>query len=234
MAQTHPEVKVILGTGNVGCRSDPLVKRFYSVSATQNCLDLFRSYGFTHIDTARLYSPNVPGTCEPLLGQTDVKYWATIDSKVYAAPTLHRDRILTEIDTSLSLLGIPSTHVYYLHGPDRNIAFEEQCCAMNDAHQAGKFKRFGISNIAPSEVEQIVHICKRNGWILPSVYQGHYNAVSRVAEETLFPVLRKHNMSFYAYSPAAGGLFSGTRASEPLTKKQGGRWMEEVCSFANI
>lgn len=84
------EVQVILGTGNFGSPLDPLVKNFYTVPAAQSCLDLARSFGITRLDTARLYSPNVPGTCEPLLGQTDFGEWAKIDSK----PPQHGNQLL--------------------------------------------------------------------------------------------------------------------------------------------
>lgn len=42
--------------------------------------------------------------------------------------------------------------------------------------------------------------------VLPTVFQGNYNAISRHIEKDLFPLLRKLNMSFYAYSPIAGGF----------------------------
>lgn len=70
---------------------------------------------------------------------------------------------------------------------------------MNQAYQAGRFKRFGLSNYTAQEVEEIVSICEKKGWVKPSVYQGQYNLIARVAEHELFPVLRKHNISFYAY-----------------------------------
>ena len=42
--------------------------------------------------------------------------------------------------------------------------------------------------------------------ILPTAFQGNYNAVSRHIEVDLFPLLRKLHISFYAYSPIAGGF----------------------------
>lgn len=228
MDKPCPNVEVILGTGNMGSRHDPLVKEFCTASAAQGCLNLFRRYGFNRLDTARLYSCHVPGTCEPLLGQTNAGAWARIDSKVYASPTLHRERILGEIDTSLRLLGVSCLNICYLHGPDHSTPFEEQCRAMNDAHKAGKFAHFGISNFSPADVEHVVLLCFRNEWLAPSVYQGHYNAVSRAAEDVLLPVLRKHSIKYYAYSPAAGGSFSGTKTGDPSTRRQGKRWKEQV------
>ena len=42
--------------------------------------------------------------------------------------------------------------------------------------------------------------------VLPTVYQGNYNAVARHNEDDLFPLLRKLRISFCAYSPIAGGF----------------------------
>lgn len=69
-------------------------------------------------------------------------------------------------------------------------------------------EHWGISNYTIEDVEQIAAICKAKGYPLPVAYQGLYNALSRRMEESLLPVLRKHNIAFYAYSPAAGGVFS--------------------------
>lgn len=41
------------------------------------------------------------------------------------------------------------------------------------------------------EVAEIVTLCRANGWIQPTVYQGLYNAIHRAAEPELFPCLRK-------------------------------------------
>lgn len=47
------------------------------------------------------------------------------------------------------------------------------------------------------------------GYVKPSVFQGQYNILCRTYETTLFPLLRKHGISFVAYSPLAGGMLSG-------------------------
>ena len=72
-----------------------------------------------------------------------------------------------------------------------------------------------MSNYTTEEVEQIVKICKERNYVLPSVYQGNYNAITRKNEDTLFPLLRKENISFYAYSPAAGGFFTQKANEKP-------------------
>jgi aflatoxin B1 aldehyde reductase len=72
-------------------------------------------------------------------------------------------------------------------------------------------------------VEEVVTVAQENNLILPTVYQGHYSAVSRKLENDLFPILRKYNMAFYAYSPQAGGFLAKTKA-QLVDSSIEGRW----------
>lgn len=54
--------------------------------------------------------------------------------------------------------------------------------------------------------------------VLPTVFQGNYNAISRHIETDLFPLLRELNISFYAYSPIAGGFLVKTPGVEEGTR----------------
>ncbi len=95
----------------------------------------------------------------------------------------------------------------------------ETLSGINELYKQGAFKRFGISNFLAPQVEEIVAITKELGFVAPSVYQGNYNAVARRTEDEVFPVLRKHNIAFYAYSPIAGGFLSKSKAE--LTSPEG-------------
>lgn len=70
---------------------------------------------------------------------------------------------------------------------------------MDKAYKEGKFRKFGLSNFTASEVEQIIEICERRGFVKPSVYEGQYNPIVRGGEKALFPLLRKNNIAFYAW-----------------------------------
>ena len=69
------------------------------------------------------------------------------------------------------------------------------------------------------------------GYVLPSVYQGNYNPVSRLNEAELFPLLRKLKMSFYAYSPLAGGFL--VKTPEFLAAGNQGRW-DKSASYGEL
>ncbi|KAK1498945.1 hypothetical protein CCUS01_02565 [Colletotrichum cuscutae] len=80
--------------------------------------------------------------------------------------------------------------------------------------EQGKFKNYGLSNYSTAEMQKVLGICEQNGYTKPS-------------EKELFPLLYKHNMSFYVYSPAAGGLFSGHKASS-------GQWKSDIAFHSNL
>lgn len=55
---------------------------------------------------------------------------------------------------------------------------------------------------------EIVGICKRRGFVTPTVYEGIYNLLDRLVEDELFPCLRKFGIRYAAYTPLAGGYLS--------------------------
>ena len=58
-----------------------------------------------------------------------------------------------------------------------------------------------MSKYSRWEVAEIVGICKTNGYVQPTVYQGIYNAIHRKVEPELFPCLRKFGIAFYEFNP---------------------------------
>jgi aflatoxin B1 aldehyde reductase len=59
-------------------------------------------------------------------------------------------------------------------------------------------------------------------YILPTVYEGYYNPVGRHAESELLPLLRKLNISFYAYGTLAGGFL--VKSPQDTIRGSKGRW----------
>ncbi|KAI3393134.1 hypothetical protein diail_4702 [Diaporthe ilicicola] len=222
MASQSP-LKFILGTHSVGDTvKDPGTSHFDSEQDVQALLDAFHSRGYTNLDTARDYSPDVPGASESRLGRANAASRFTIHTKVHSGhPGDHEaSKIELSISQSLHDLQTSGVETMFLHFPDRQTPFEETAKAMSDALNQGKSKHFGLSNYPAHEVEKILETCEQRGYAKPSVYEGHYNAIVRGGEKELFPLLRKHNMAFYAYSPAAGGLFSGNADGR-------GRWQSD-------
>lgn len=66
-------------------------------------------------------------------------------------------------------------------------------------------------------MERIYEYGKSMGYVLPTAYQGLYNAVTRRGEKELLPTLRKLGISLYSYSPLGAGFF----ASSPSLIREG-------------
>lgn len=118
------------------------------------------------------------------------------------------EHLRENLTASLKALKVDKVDMWYLHGPDRNTPYEITLKAVNELHKEGLFDRFGISNYMSWEVAEICEICKANNYIMPSVYQGVYNALHRAAEPELITCLRHYGLSFYTFNPLAGGYLT--------------------------
>lgn len=202
---SNQSLRVILGGGTMGGKEGSSHAKVNSPESLQQLLAVFRAHGHNTLDTSRAYPSSNPGGSEALLGTTDLS-WAKVDTKVTSTAGSHAsDKIASSISTSLATLKIPQINTIYLHWPDRTIPLPTVIPAIASAVQNGHARHWAISNYSTDEVTQIVEICKSHSLPLPTCYQGHYNALTRRAEESLLPLLRRHNIAFYAYSPAAGG-----------------------------
>uniref|UniRef100_A0A2I3S608 Aldo-keto reductase family 7 member A3 n=1 Tax=Pan troglodytes TaxID=9598 RepID=A0A2I3S608_PANTR len=196
----------------------------------------FLERGHTEIDTAFVYSE---GQSETILGGLGLGLGGSdcrvkIDTKAIPlfGNSLKPDSLRFQLETSLKRLQCPRVDLFYLHMPDHSTPVEETLRACHQLHQEGKFVELGLSNYATWEVAEICTLCKSNGWILPTVYQGMYNAITRQVETELFPCLRHFGLRFYAFNPLAGGLLTGKYKYEDKDGKQpvgrffGNTWAE--------
>lgn len=92
---------------------------------------------------------------------------------------------------------------------------------MDKLHKAGKFIHLGISNFTAFEVAEVSMMCKYNGWVRPTVFQGMYNCIARNIEPELIPVCRRYGIDIVVYNPIAGGLFSGKIKSHDVVPESG-------------
>jgi len=226
-------MKVVFGAMTIG-KPGIEMTRVFTLEDTNALLSTFQSYGHNEVDTARVYGE---GSSEEYLGQLDWKSKGIVmDTKLY--PTegkgpmfkdaySHRpEDVRRGLMESLKALGTDKIDMFYLHGPDRSVPFEDTLREVNELYKEGKFSRFGISNYYSFEVAQICETCKRNGWIMPAVYQGLYNALHRKVEDELVPCLRQYGISLYCFNPLAGGFLTGKfkRDQDDEDVEAGGRF----------
>lgn len=139
-----------------------------------------------------------------------------VSTKAYpsAAPhfSLSRQSIVEQCDASLDKLGVDSVDIFYLHEPDSKTDVDDTLAGIAELHKDGKFNEFGLSNYPAWAVADIWHRCKSRGMVLPTVYQGMYNVLTRDLEREIVPVARQLGMRIFVYNPLAGGLLSGRYA----------------------
>ena len=219
---------VVLGTMTFGWNKasnvcdDEVSKQMMETFATSNAEHV-------EVDTAYLYSDgeteNIIGRVLPSLTgnssskleiATKVAPWSNLISGkggVHGASGgaggLRPDMIRLQLETSLKRMQVDKVQLLYLHAPDVETPLIETLTAIDQLHKEGKFIELGLSNFSAWETVEVWHICDKNGFVKPTVYQGMYNAIARQVERELFPALKRHGIRFLCYNPLAAGLLTG-------------------------
>ena len=199
-------VNLVLGTMTFGeSVFSPQVEEF---------INEFFGAGYTELDTAYVYNN---GDCERMLGTalSEQKQLFKIATKVNPRITgkLDAEAAYKQVGESLERLKMDSVDTIFLHFPDPATPVESVLDAMADLHDKGKYKELGLSNFPAWMVADVWHICDRNGWVKPTVFEGIYNPLTRKAETELNACLNNFGMRFYAYNPMCGGLLTGRYGS---------------------
>ncbi|KAI9031981.1 Aldo/keto reductase [Hyaloraphidium curvatum] len=213
--------------------------RVHDAETCTAILNSVLAHGHDEIDTARTYCG---GTCEQYLGnigtaemgfRIQTKLYPTTGQRVSGSivgqdPIEHTPEGLRKhLMRSLEALRVRKLDMWYLHGPDRKTPYGVTLKAVDELHREGYFDRFGISNYYSWEVAEMVTLCRANGWIQPTVYQGIYNVINRTVEAELFPCMRKFGISFYAFNPLGGGLLTGRYSKDTSEIEKGSRFDPE-------
>ncbi|KXS96184.1 hypothetical protein AC578_2671 [Pseudocercospora eumusae] len=222
--QAKSTLKVVLGTMNLGREGAPLV-RVHDPAVSGAMLDTLQKHGHCEVDTARIYGF---GSTEEHLAQLKwQERGIAVGTKLTAKKvgpkeySHKKDSLKPGLSESLKALGSEKVDTFYLHTPDHNTPYAETLEAVNELHEAGYFKKFGICNYAAWEVAQICELCNANGWKKPDIYQGAYSALQRNIETELFPCLRYYGVAFYSFSPLAGGMLTD-RYGRDTSEYEGG------------
>lgn len=213
MASKPSVPQIVLGTMNFGKQVNEAV--------ADRMVGMFLDRGYNEIDTANAYGE---GATEEILGRILTperrgKIYLATKVNPYGGGNLRPESIIKQLDTSLRRLKADYVDLLYLHAPDLKTRIEVTLQACQDLFKQGKFRELGLSNYASWQVAEIWHLCRQNGWVAPSVYQGMYNALTRDVARELFPAVRNYGIRFYAYNPLAGGLLTGKHArlsEEPM------------------
>ena len=196
--------EVVLGTMTFGGSADLDLSRQILAAAVDA--------GVTRIDTANMYTD---GASEEFLGELlgEHSLQFEVASKVgnpagirSSGSPLSPDAIVESVDRSLERLRVDSLDILYFHEPDRDTPVEASLAAMHELHQAGKIKRFGVSNYAAWQIEMIAEHCRREGYLAPTISQQMYNLLARRLEHEYVEYAAVTKLDTVVYNPLAGGM----------------------------
>ncbi|WP_371402838.1 aldo/keto reductase [Kribbella sp. NBC_00662] len=192
-------------TGGYGGRPD----RAEMVRLLHAAVDL----GVTFFDTAEIYGPHAN---EELVGEALAPYldrvtvatkFANVIDPVQRKPVgrmLRPDEVGGAVDGSLRRLGVEAIDLYYQHRVNPAYPIEEFAGAVKALIEAGKVKRFGMSEAAASTI-------RRAHAVQPvTAVQSEYSLWWRRPEEEVLATCEELGIGFVPYSPLGKGFLTGT------------------------
>ncbi|MCJ1480387.1 Aflatoxin B1 aldehyde reductase member 2 [Schaereria dolodes] len=197
-------IEVVFGGASIGAE-----RVFKTEPQVEEVLEILGSNGVKEIDSAQLYAGS-----EELLGKVKAGSRFTLSTKArggFMPGRSEKDDLVHDAKESLRKLGVDRVDIFYIHAPDASVPLSSTLSGIQALHSAGHFQRFGLSNYQAADVVAVYEYMKAHSYVLPTVYQGNYSPVTRKQETLLFPTLRKLGISFYAYSPLAGGFLVKTK-----------------------
>lgn len=220
--------RVILGCGNFGgVGSSPA---FFGQGTSRDdafrLLDAAWALGITTLDTADAYGG---GRSEEWIGEwlrtkgADVRGRVVVQTKTYNPMGtgedhgLARARVLRQIDTSLTRLGVERVDVYLAHDFDPDVPQEETLLAFGELLRAGKIGAIGASNFTAEQVAEGLELSRLEDLPRYEVVQNSFSLLEQGDRETMFPLCHEHGLGYAPFGPLAGGWLSGKyrRGEEP-------------------
>ena len=156
--------------------------------------------GMTLIDTAEMYGE---GGAEEVVADAieDQRDRVFVVTKVYPH-NASRTELPKACERSLKRLRIDAIDLYLLHWRERSTRLEETVEAFEKLRDAGKIKRWGVSNFDVDDMEELWSI--ENGTNC-AANQVLYNLENREIESGLLQWNRNNKIPIMAYSPVGHG-----------------------------
>lgn len=189
---------------------------FYGPTDTKKSHAILRralDLGIDHIDTANVYGA---GLSEERIGSflkdQGVKKNALF--KIATKAGISRDaqgrrhfdnspeHLRSELDKSLTRLGVEQIELFYIHRRDPNRPIEEVTGTLAELVKSGKIKQFGFSEIAPASLQLAADIHP------VGAVQSEYSLSTRLAELGLVQRTRELGVSLVAFSPVGRSLLT--------------------------
>jgi 1-deoxyxylulose-5-phosphate synthase len=206
-----------LGCGNFGgIGSAPeLFGRGENKAEAFAIMDRAEAEGINFFDTAASYGG---GCSESWIGEwrSGRRTAVLLSTKVYWSVTgdpadrgLSHERILRELEGSLSRLGTDRVDMYLTHEPDPETPIEETLRALDELSEAGKVGAIGVSNVDGEQLSEALETSSRHGLASFGWVQNEYSLLRRGPEQDVLPLCAREGLGFTPFSPLCGGWLSG-------------------------
>jgi aryl-alcohol dehydrogenase-like predicted oxidoreductase len=166
----------------------------------------------------------------PVLLSTKV-YWSVRGDP--ADHGLSRERILRELDGSLSRLGVERVDMYLTHEPDPETPIEETLRVLDELRGSGKVGAIGASNLDGEQLQEALDTSSRCGLARFDWVQNEYSLLRRGPERDVLPVCAREGLGFTPFGPLGGGWLTGKyRQGEPYPA--GSRMTQRPDPYADL
>jgi len=186
--------------------------------------DAFREAGGNFIDTANVYTN---GTSESFLGEfmeghrqsvvLATKYTNSFPGADPNAAGNHRKNMMQAVEASLKRLRTDYIDLYWVHIWDQITPVEEVMRGLDDLVRAGKVLYTGISDAPAWWIAQANTLACLRGWSPFVGLQIEYSLIERTVERELIPMAKSLNIGVTAWSPLAGGIWTGKYHGQGLS-----------------
>jgi len=242
LGRTRIEVsRIVLGCGSFGgVGSTPeLFGQGESREEAFALMDAAWAAGVNVLDTAASYGG---GRSESWVGDwrsergTPVVLSTKVFWSVGGDPSdrgLSRDRILRELEGSLSRLRTERIDMYLTHEPDEETPIAETLGALDEVVRAGKVGAIGASNLDGTGLEEALETSDRLGLTRFDWVQNEYSLLRRGPERDVLPLCAREGVAFTPFSPLGGGWLTGKyRRGEPYPA--GSRMTQRPDPYADL
>ena len=169
--------------------------------------------GITFFDTAEVYGPFineelVGEALEPFRGQVVIatKFGHNLDLNTGAnlgGLNSRPEHIKQVAEASLKRLRVEAIDLFYQHRVDPDVPIEDVAGAVKDLIEAGKVKRFGLSEAGAQTI-------RRAHAVQPvTAVQSEYSLWWREVEEEVLPTCEELGIGFVPFSPLGRGYLTG-------------------------
>jgi aryl-alcohol dehydrogenase-like predicted oxidoreductase len=116
---------------------------------------------------------------------------------------LARDRILRNVEGSLSRLGVERIDLYLAHDRDLETPLAETVGAFEELVHAGAIGAWGLSNHDAAAIREALEHGR------PALVQNGYSLLNRGDEIEVLPLCGEHRIDYVPFGPLEGGWLAG-------------------------